>query len=245
VLVESGWPVWLVWWLQLEPELLWQLGWWQCQLKSGVTVTTVGLPDSVKYSENHKTDGTHWITIKHNMSYVLQQTSCNTHNSWGLTTLKELHKWSLTLSYILFISTLTPTNYRLFCEKIKGTRSSQMNCLLSFHYNCVSDTTSRKNTVACICTHNEVNKKQRTICWYYRMGNHAESYSMVCTKFHDDQFRHWSNIIKVIITSTISEAAVFVLLMVGVYDVCHWDVVRCQDAHTKFLWRPVQTFKSC
>jgi hypothetical protein len=44
------------------------------------------------------------------------------------------------------------------------------------------------------------------------------------TKFHDDQFRHSSNII--VITSTNRTAAVFVLLMGGIYEIHLSDGAR-------------------
>jgi hypothetical protein len=49
------------------------------------------------------------------------------------------------------------------------------------------------------------------------------------TKFHQNWFRHSGNI-KVII-STIWEAAVLVLLMGRICDVCRWDNLRWHDTH--------------
>jgi hypothetical protein len=60
------------------------------------------------------------------------------------------------------------------------------------------------------------------------------------TEFHDDRFRHLSNIQVSILT--IWEAAVLVLLMGHKYRhtdwredvVSHWDGLRCYDIHTEF-----------
>jgi hypothetical protein len=41
------------------------------------------------------------------------------------------------------------------------------------------------------------------------------------TKFQDDQFRHLSNI--TVITATVREAVILVLLIEGNYDVRRWD----------------------
>jgi hypothetical protein len=52
-----------------------------------------------------------------------------------------------------------------------------------------------------------------------------------CSKFHDDQFRHLSNV--TVITATIWEAVMLVLLIKGTYGVCHWDGFIWHDIHTE------------
>jgi hypothetical protein len=52
------------------------------------------------------------------------------------------------------------------------------------------------------------------------------------TKFYQIWFKHSSNI--KVITSTISEAAMLVLLMGGIYDVHHRNGLRRHDIHTSF-----------
>jgi hypothetical protein len=48
-------------------------------------------------------------------------------------------------------------------------------------------------------------------------------------KFHEDLFGHSGNIN--VITSTIYEAALLVLLMGWIYDVCRRDDLRCYDIY--------------
>lgn len=54
----------------------------------------------------------------------------------------------------------------------------------------------------------------------------------LCTKFHDDRLRHLSNI--TVITATIWEAVMFVLLIERNYNVRRWDGFMWHDIHTKF-----------
>jgi hypothetical protein len=95
--------------------------------------------------------------------------------------------------------------------------------------------TSRKeNVLICMC--NEVSKTiwfERLQCWYYWWeglnevwcyGGLKWHYILVHTKFHDDLFMGSTNI--QVISSTIREAAVLVLLMGWLNEVCHWDGLR-------------------
>jgi hypothetical protein len=59
-------------------------------------------------------------------------------------------------------------------------------------------------------------------------------------KFHEDWFGHSRNI--KVITSTVWETAVLVLLMGVIYEVQHWDDLRWQIC-IKVPWRLVQAFK--
>jgi hypothetical protein len=52
------------------------------------------------------------------------------------------------------------------------------------------------------------------------------------TKFHDDRFRHLSNI--TVITVTIRDTVMLVLLIEGIYDVGHRDGLRRLDINAKF-----------
>jgi hypothetical protein len=52
------------------------------------------------------------------------------------------------------------------------------------------------------------------------------------TEFHSDRFRHSSNV--KVITSTIWEPAVFVLLSGGICEVSRWDGLRFHHIHAKF-----------
>jgi hypothetical protein len=66
------------------------------------------------------------------------------------------------------------------------------------------------------------------------------------TKFHDDRFRHLSNI--TVITATIWEAVMLVLLNEGIYEVRRWDCFMWYDIRTKFhkdWYRRSSNFKFC
>jgi hypothetical protein len=52
------------------------------------------------------------------------------------------------------------------------------------------------------------------------------------TELHNDRFRHSCS--TKVITSNFSDAAVLVLLMGEIYEVCRWDGIGCHDIHTKF-----------
>jgi hypothetical protein len=54
----------------------------------------------------------------------------------------------------------------------------------------------------------------------------------ICTKFHDDQFRHLSNI--TVITATICKSVMLVSLIKGIHHICCWDGFMWRDTHTKF-----------
>jgi hypothetical protein len=73
---------------------------------------------------------------------------------------------------------------------------------------------------------------ERFQCWYYwwerlmkyivQMASGGMIY--MCTKFHDERFRHLTNV--KVIASTIWGASVLVLLVGGIYDVCRWEGLR-------------------
>jgi hypothetical protein len=66
----------------------------------------------------------------------------------------------------------------------------------------------------------------------YAVEMDSSSMTHICTKFHDDRFRHLSN--TTVITATIGEAIILVLLIEGIYEVRHWIGFMRYDILTKF-----------
>jgi hypothetical protein len=79
------------------------------------------------------------------------------------------------------------------------------------------------------------------LCWYYR-GRGIRVCEICCwkclmwhdlhSKFSDNRFRHTSN--TNVITSTIWEASVLVLMSARIYEIRRWGGPRWHNMHTKF-----------